>query len=386
MAIHIKNITLSPLLIVLFICLFVLTGVATADANADRKMSGSFEQVGQNSYKGAADIKEEWNAFANQSHQEWYEFKNSIERKWDTLVYSTKKEWITYDKTKDTRSSVDFKKGEIKVETLVSAGLKDKFETVKTRLYEQLKKILKKEIRKDDSVLKDQVKSGEGKILTDKNLDIIFAKEIIPKIQKEPAAIKSKDGMTRQKFTVSIKMVPDHLDVRAKKYTNEVKKFSRRFSLNPGLVMAMIHTESYFNPLAVSDKGAIGLMQIVPKWAGKEAYEYLYGEQFNLEPDYLFSPGINLELGTAYLHLLQTRYFSHINDPQKIKNLSICAYNWGPTALNRQIISKYNIKQMNSAKLYNLLMAQTPKETRQYLQKVIQREKLYRRYFDEQEG
>ncbi|MCD4678715.1 MAG: murein transglycosylase domain-containing protein [Desulfobacula sp.] len=309
MAIHIKNITLSPLLIVLFICLFVLTGVATADANADRKMSGSFEQVGQNSYKGAADIKEEWNAFANQSHQEWYEFKNSIERKWDTLVYSTKKEWITYDKTKDTRSSVDFKKGEIKVETLVSAGLKDKFETVKTRLYEQLKKILKKEIRKDDSVLKDQVKSGEGKILTDKNLDIIFAKEIIPKIQKEPAAIKSKDGMTRQKFTVSIKMVPDHLDVRAKKYTNEVKKFSRRFSLNPGLVMAMIHTESYFNPLAVSDKGAIGLMQIVPKWAGKEAYEYLYGEQFNLEPDYLFSPGINLELGTAYLHLLQTRYF-----------------------------------------------------------------------------
>ncbi|MCD4678716.1 MAG: hypothetical protein K8S18_22440 [Desulfobacula sp.] len=54
--------------------------------------------------------------------------------------------------------------------------------------------------------------------------------------------------------------------------------------------------------------------------------------------------------------------------------------------MNRQIISKYNIKQMNSAKLYNLLMAQTPKETRQYLQKVIQREKLYRRYFDEQEG
>jgi len=381
-----KNITLSTFPIIVLTCFFILSGAGNMTAHADETIPQSFELIWQDSYKSASDIEKEWNDFANQSHRRWYEFKNSIEKKWDTLIYSTRKDWVSYDQNNDTRSSVDFEKGEIKVETLVSTGLKDKFEMVKSRLYEQLKNILTKAVKKDESVLKDQIKIEGGRVLSEDNLDIVFAREIVPKIQKEPAVIKSKDGIPRQKYRVSIKMVPEHLDIRAAKYIKEVNDFSSRFSLDPSLVMAMIHTESYFNPLAVSGKGAVGLMQIVPKWAGKEAYGYLYGEQFDIEPDYLFSPGINLELGTAYLHLLQTRYFSHVNDPQKIRHLAICAYNWGPTALNRQIVSKYNIKQMDSAKLYNILTARTPKETSQYLEKVLKREKLYRTYFEKQEG
>jgi membrane-bound lytic murein transglycosylase C len=210
----------------------------------------------------------------------------------------------------------------------------------------------------------------------------VFERELQPGIIKDPVPIQSKDGTTRQKYRISIQMVPDHLDIRARRYVTDVKSVAERFSLNPGLIMAVIHTESFFNPLAVSPKGAIGLMQVVPKWAGKEAYEYLYQESFAIDPIYLFSPGINLELGTAYLHLLHTRYFSYVGDAQKIAYLAICSYNWGPTALNQQITARYDILKLSPAELFDVLVTRPPQETRNYLQKIIEREKKYSPVFE----
>lgn len=330
----------------------------------------------------ARDMENQWRLFADQTHQDWYAFHQTIETKWNDLVYSTQKEWVSYSRDANTRSRVDFEKGEIHIETLVRTDEAHVLEQVQSRLLNQLKEIFQKQTRKNDFILKNQVKTGQTDVVTPENLDQVFERELQPEIMKDPVPIPSKDGAKRQKYRISIQMVPDHLDIRARRYVADVKAVAERFSLDPGLIMAVIHTESFFNPLAVSPKGAIGLMQVVPKWAGKEAYEYLYQESFVIDPVYLFSPGINLELGTAYLHLLHTRYFSYVGDAQKIAYLAICSYNWGPTALNQQITARYDILKLSPAELFDVLVTRPPQETRNYLQKIIEREKKYSPVFE----
>ena len=338
--------------------------------------------AGQNGHvKTAAQIQKEWEEFEKNTKQEWVRLTARIEKKWDILVMSSQKEWVDYGLDNTTRSRVDFKEGMVTIETLVREDERIEGKHVATRIYDQLKKIVGKQVEKGQGVLDGQIGTEEQKTLSKQNLDKVFTDRIAPEIKQAPGPVIAKDGVPRKKYTVSIKMVPDHIDVRARKYVHKVSEVSNRFSLNPALIMAVIHTESYFNPMAVSGKGAVGLMQIVPKWAGKEAYEYLYGPQGAVPADYLYSPGINLELGSAYLHLLHTRYYGFLKDGEKIKRMSICAYNWGPTAMNRNIVKPYNVSAMARDELTKLLLAKTPGETKDYLEKVLVREKKYQIYF-----
>ena len=61
-------------------------------------------------------------------------------------------------------------------------------------------------------------------------------------------------------------------------------------SNHPQLILALIREESYFNPNAVSSVGARGLMQLMPATA----------EDFGVNADELFNPGINIRTGISY--------------------------------------------------------------------------------------
>jgi soluble lytic murein transglycosylase len=91
---------------------------------------------------------------------------------------------------------------------------------------------------------------------------------------------------------------------------------SRRNGLDPLLVAAIIQVESHFDPFAVSNVGACGLMQIMPPTA-KE----LSGE--HLKPKHLFNPVLNIELGTAYIGRLFDRFGGDLRR-------ALIAYNAGP--------------------------------------------------------
>jgi soluble lytic murein transglycosylase-like protein len=70
-----------------------------------------------------------------------------------------------------------------------------------------------------------------------------------------------------------------------------------RFGVDSRWVTALIEVESGFNPRAVSPKGAIGLMQLMPATAAR------YGVVNRLE---LFDPERNLDIGVRHLqHLLR---------------------------------------------------------------------------------
>jgi soluble lytic murein transglycosylase-like protein len=81
-------------------------------------------------------------------------------------------------------------------------------------------------------------------------------------------------------------------------------------NLKPELIRAVIRRESESYPCAVSDKGAIGLMQLMPEVA----------QQFNVDP---LDPRQNVKAGSQYLKQLITRYKGDLK-------LALAAYNAGP--------------------------------------------------------
>src|SRR5690348_221167 len=75
-----------------------------------------------------------------------------------------------------------------------------------------------------------------------------------------------------------------------------VREAAERHNVDPALIKAVITTESGWNPQAVSRKGAVGLMQLIPRTA----------QRFGV--DNSFDPAQNVEGGTSYLRSLLDRY------------------------------------------------------------------------------
>lgn len=97
------------------------------------------------------------------------------------------------------------------------------------------------------------------------------------------------------------------------KYITQV---SAHFGLDPKLVKAVIWAESGFNPYAISPKGAVGLMQLMPETAAEMGI-------FN--PHHPFH---NLVGGARYLKHMLTEFDSNLA-------LALAAYNAGPNAVKQ---------------------------------------------------
>mgnify|MGYP000969612226 FL=1 len=89
-------------------------------------------------------------------------------------------------------------------------------------------------------------------------------------------------------------------------YEDEIKKYAAVYSLDPARVAAVIYCESSFQPEAVSEAGARGLMQIMPEtgaWIAKKLEESSgYTDQR------LFEPELNIRYGCWYLNYLDSRF------------------------------------------------------------------------------
>ena len=136
------------------------------------------------------------------------------------------------------------------------------------------------------------------------------------------------------------------------RYKAEIAEASRAFGVPESLVRAVIKTESGYKRRAVSRAGAVGLMQLMPstaRWAAA-----LLGDP-SLADD-LTDPKANITLGTAYLGHLLRKYSL-------------------PDAL-----AAYNAGEGNLLKWKTEAQAEYPfPETRNYVQKVLSAEKVYRR-------
>lgn len=99
-------------------------------------------------------------------------------------------------------------------------------------------------------------------------------------------------------------------------YDSIIESTSSKYSVRPSIIRAVITMESNWEPRAVSKKGAMGLMQLMPSTA----------EDMNIKNP--FDPKQNIEGGTRYLRYLLDRFDEDLK-------LALAAYNAGPSLVEK---------------------------------------------------
>lgn len=293
-----------------------------------------------------------------------------------------KTEYVKYLQNYKSRALIDFDKGIVTVETLDDKNPKS---SLKNAIVTTL--LLPDDPRAVDLFGSDKVKLGGtpyllGEVKDDQSKDIRYSwranrfADILLKKDLKQKRIR-KEGKHLKVSYVKIPMVKDHASVRVSKFKPYVKKYASKYGLSQNLVYAIIRTESNFNQFAVSGAGAVGLMQIVPASAGQDAYKHIKGRSWTPSRSYLFDPKNNIELGSAYLQILNEKYLKAISNPISKEYCVISAYNTGSGNVlrtfskNRTTAARIiNSKKPND--VYNTLVKRLPyAETRRYLQKVV---------------
>jgi len=99
-------------------------------------------------------------------------------------------------------------------------------------------------------------------------------------------------------------------------YLEIINRTCEKFGVDPSLVHAVVKVESDYNTFALSRKGAMGLMQLMPQTA------------LEMNVKNTFSPHENIEGGVRYLRSLIDRYEGNLS-------LALAAYNSGETSVKR---------------------------------------------------
>ncbi len=151
------------------------------------------------------------------------------------------------------------------------------------------------------------------------------------------------DGAELRTFEVpraSSVRVTRSVAARSEPYEDLIVGHATMNHIRPDLVRAVIQVESGFNPRAVSPKGALGLMQLMPATAR------------GLRVRNAFDPEENIRGGVAYLRQLLDRYNGD-------EALALAAYNAGPGAVDRhgQSVPPYRETQRYVSKISGLIGA-----------------------------
>ncbi|HWM69767.1 MAG TPA: murein transglycosylase domain-containing protein [Steroidobacteraceae bacterium] len=219
------------------------------------------------------------------------------------------------------------------------------------------------------------VKDNTGKPIRTRAQAEAFASFLVSqKIQTRPVTAGPEGGETAR--FVKVAMVRNFEAKGADRYRPIVDKYAAQYHVSPTLVLAIMRTESNFNPFAVSGAPAYGLMQLVPTSGGREAYKRVQGVDQTPSAEYLFDPDHSIELGSAYLGTLSNNEFHAVDNPDSRDYCVIAAYNTGPRNVTRTFSSDRKeafdtINHMDSAALYDKLRTGLPmEETRVYVVRV----------------
>jgi len=136
------------------------------------------------------------------------------------------------------------------------------------------------------------------------------------KYKKLKSATAEKQQATATPSSTAPSQVPSSSSDSPSAYVDIINSACNRHGVDPALVHAIVKVESDFNPYAMSRKGAMGLMQLMPQTAA----EMKVGNSFN--------PHDNIDGGVKYVRYLIDRYEGNLS-------LALAAYNSGETAVKK---------------------------------------------------
>ena len=316
------------------------------------------------------------------------QFAHNIENIWgfNEVLIAGPKDYVKYSDGYQTRSHINFDDGTITVETIAgtdpAARLRQAIVTTllmgddpgSVDLYSDADDI---QISKEP-FLYGQVVDNTGEAIRWQWRAERFADYLLQ------TRMKKRTSGLHIIYSVTINLVPNHLDKRAHKYLGMVRQASRKYGVDESLILAIMQTESSFNPYAVSRSDAMGLMQVVQHTAGKDVFRS-QGKSGTPSRSYLFDPASNIDTGTAYLAMLSNVYLGGIDNPTSRRYAVITAYNGGAGSVlrvfsNDKVQAANIINSMAPGDVYQTLTTRHPSaESRRYLYKVNTAQKSYRR-------
>ncbi|MFU8789991.1 MAG: murein transglycosylase domain-containing protein [Methylobacter sp.] len=316
--------------------------------------------------------------------RQFLQLADRLIREWGDKKVASPREYVKYTDQYQSRALVNFETGVIRVETIAR---------------QQPKQMLEQAIF--ITLLTPEDPAGVD-VLSDKNIQIgpePFLHNLVLDHQNQPiryqwrarqyaqylvrTAYRQDRYHNKTRHFVTFNMARTYQASQQRRYEAEVQLNSRRFNIPVPLIYAIIEAESSFNPYAISTAPAYGLMQIVPRTAGRDAHELIYNRPGTPTKDYLFVPQNNIRMGTAYLSILDRRYLAAVNHASARQYAVIAGYNTGSGNVLKAFDSNREravarINRMTPNQVYNHLIANLPyQETRRYLQKVIQFERKY---------
>jgi len=422
----VRGLTQSLLLAVTATAPLTITAEEDPFAALDAQLEGQFQDLDQQ-------LEAEYQAIDAAIEAAFQRLKTEAEAVWgqDDAALPTQSVWVDYSDDMQSRRQFDFEEGVLKIEQIVddTATQADLMDSLVASVAEAesdteadlsgkdaVLNYAKETLAAQDIVLSEAPAASNTPVLEGimalENAEVAASIETqlgsalqapvaanvgsvanalgqVADAQSPGSGIKVSSAILSsgaKKVTVTIPFAVDYLSESAQRYQNQVIEEANRRGLPPSLVYAIMETESHFNPRARSHIPAFGLMQLVPSSGGLDAYHYVYGEKLVLGPEYYFNPDQNVELGTAYLDLLLTRYLRAVENEESRTLCAIAAYNTGAGNVARSFSGGTSVRgaaplinALEPEAVYEHLIANLPyEETRNYLKKVTKARERYR--------
>ncbi len=395
---------LSILLIAFSIPVILLTydrtGFWQIAKESEQHKQTELSQIEQNK----KELDEGFEAFQEAYDEEFAAYKKDILKQWGEFRDASPSVWVSYEKSGNVRRTVNFKTGQVQVEIIINKDTG--IDPVKVRLDKAVYRLMnstEKEAYETDVVANrvehrlsrfgDILQKGEMsderlfsmndllslKINHDGYIKVWASAGNVAVTNRIKSAKQDKD-IVRVSFKI-----PHSIHKKAVKYAAVVKAAAEKEKISDELIYAIMETESGFNPMAKSHVPAYGLMQIVPRTAGKDATNYLYGKAKILAPSYLYKPENNITIGAAYLHVLHYKYMGRVKNKESRMYCAIAAYNTGASNVAKAFVDRASfneaipeINKLSPLEVYEKLKNFLPrKEARNYIEKVSKRMAKY---------
>ena len=349
-------------------------------------------------------VEEGLKAYQKYYQEELAAHQQDVTGRWGEFKESSPSQWVSYEQPGNVRRSVDYQTGKVEVEMLVDKGTA--IDQVKTSLDMSVFRLMnaterdaydadvvagrvEQRLARFEQVLEKGELSDDRLFSMNDLLSLQMNHDGYLKVRSRAKNVATTDVRPANKAGKDIVRVsfriPHSIHEKAAKYAAAVISAAEKEKINDELIYAIMETESSFNPMAKSHIPAYGLMQIVPRTAGKDATNYLFGKAKILAPSYLYKPENNIKIGAAYLHVLHYKYMRKVKDMESRMYCAIAAYNTGATNVARAFINQASfnkavpeINKLSSAEVYQKLKKYLPRqETRNYIEKVAKRMQKY---------